>query len=141
MKRALVVGVIGQDGAHLTRLPLGKGYRVFNLRPPELSPLSGPAPVEPELVDSLRLQMQKLGEIGDFFEQRLRIPSGRIRRWITQASLVHSIDLGSGIVMNGHRSPGLLEAEFERPKLTAQELPGKESSRYRLQRWVHVAQV
>jgi len=37
----------------------------------------------------------------------------------------HSIDLGNGIVTNGHKSPQLLEAEFDRLKLTAQELRGK----------------
>jgi GDPmannose 4,6-dehydratase len=31
MKRALVIGVTGQDGAYLTRLLLDKGYRVFGL--------------------------------------------------------------------------------------------------------------
>jgi GDPmannose 4,6-dehydratase len=31
MKRALVIGVTGQDGAYLSRLFLEKGYRVFGL--------------------------------------------------------------------------------------------------------------
>jgi GDPmannose 4,6-dehydratase len=40
MKRALVIGVTGQDGAYLTRLLLDEGYRVFG--PNRSSSLSNP---------------------------------------------------------------------------------------------------
>jgi tRNA (mo5U34)-methyltransferase len=43
----------------------------------------------------------------------------------TDITWFHSIDLGNSVVTKGHKSPELLEAEFDRLQLTGEELRGK----------------